>query len=84
MFTRRSRKWYILAPRRVTAVPMGFPSLTLKFAMDFRARVIIGFWPLITVRSWLAASMALALVRASPTPIFSTIFCNRGTSMGLP
>ena len=36
---------YILSPRSVTAQPMGMPLRILKFAMDFFARVMMGFLP---------------------------------------
>ena len=34
-------------PRSVTDTPTGMPFLNLKVAMDFLARLIIGFWPAI-------------------------------------
>jgi hypothetical protein len=51
--------------------------------MDRRAFVIIGFCPLIVVKSRVAPSMARLLVKASPIPIFNTIFPIRGTRIGL-
>ena len=74
-------KWYILIPRRVTQRPIGLPSRSLKAAMAFRARVTMGFWPDIVVRSLVALSIALGLVRASPRPMLSTTFFSQGTCM---
>ena len=39
------------SPRRVTLAPIALPSRSLKPAIDFLARVTIGFWPVILVRS---------------------------------
>ena len=47
----RSRNSQARSPRRVTLAPMGMPSRSLKAAMDWRARVTTGFWPVITSRS---------------------------------
>src|SRR5437667_144865 len=44
---RRSRNLYIRSPRKVTAQPMGMPLRILKFSMDFFARVITAFCPVI-------------------------------------
>ena len=69
------------APRSVTLAPIGMPSRSLKAAIDFRARLICALWPAIRVSCSAALSSALALVFASPTPMFSVIFATRGTSM---
>jgi hypothetical protein len=45
------------------------------------ARVTIGFWPVIVVRSPTAASSAFALAIASPRPMLTTIFWSRGICM---
>ena len=57
------------------------PSRILKPAIDFLARVICARWPVIVVSSSTAVSRALALVLASPTPMFTVIFSMRGTCM---
>jgi hypothetical protein len=51
--------------------------------MDFLAWVTMGCWPVMVRRSSTAASMALASMAASPTPMFTTIFSKRGTWWGL-
>src|SRR5438445_1421003 len=80
---RRSRNSYIRAPRSVTFAPMGTPSRSLKFAIDFLARVTIGRWPAIACRSAVAKSSTLAFSRPSPTPMLMTTFSSRGTWYGL-
>ena len=47
-------------PRSVTLSPIGLPVRTLNWAIERRALVTIGFWPVIIVRSPDAASIALA------------------------
>src|SRR5580692_6732386 len=74
---------YILSPRSVTAQPIGMPLRILKFAMDFFARVMIGFWPLIWPSSTAAVSSSLAFWLASPRPMLSVTFCSLGTAMTL-
>jgi len=61
--------------------PMGTPARSLKLAMDFLARRIAGFWPVMISRSATAASSSLMLCSASPTPMLTTTFCIRGTCM---
>jgi hypothetical protein len=39
------------SPRSVTVQPIACPALSLKFAIDFRARRIDGFWPVISPSS---------------------------------
>src|SRR5213592_4975706 len=78
----RSRNSYIRAPRSVTFAPMGTPSRSLKFAIDFFARVTIGFCPVIDWRSAVAKSSTLAFSRPSPTPMLITTFSTRGTCHG--
>jgi len=58
---------------------MGACSRSLKFAMDFLARVMTGFCPAMAARSAVAKSRALALSLPSPTPMLITIFSRRGT-----
>jgi hypothetical protein len=64
--------------------PMGFPSRSLKAAIDFLAFVTTGCWPAMVSRSRTALSIAWALVKASPMPMFSTTFSIFGTCMMLP
>ena len=80
--TRRSKNSYMRLPRSVTMTPIGMPSRRRKFAIDFLARVMTGFWPVIVAMSAEAESSARAFSRASPRPMFSMIFCRRGTSIG--
>ena len=80
-FTNLSRNHTFAFPRRVTFIPIGMPDLSLKAAIDFLDWVIIGCCPAMVVRSFSAASRALALVIASPRPMFSTTFSTCGTSM---
>src|SRR3972149_3210123 len=82
MLMRRSRNSYIRAPRRFAFAPMGTPSRSLKFAIDFFARGTIGFCPVIACRSAVAKSRTLAFSRPSPTPMLMTIFSSRGTWNG--
>ena len=69
------------SPRRVTLAPMGMPARSLNVAMDLRALVISGCWPVMARRSATAPSMALESVAASPTPMFTTIFSIFGIIM---
>src|SRR5205823_3797524 len=69
--------------RSVTLAPMAMPWRSLNWAMDFRARVMAAFCPVIWARSATAASSSLPSRMASPTPMLSTIFSRRGTRMGL-
>src|SRR3954453_15853193 len=74
----RSRNSHIRSPRSVTCAPIGMPSRSLNCAMDLRARVTCGFWPVIFVRSATAPSMILPSRAASPTPVFTTPFTRPG------
>ena len=80
---RRSRNSHILSPRRVTFAPMGISSRSLKFAMDLRARVMTGFWPVIWLRSFTTFSRTLEFSRASPQPTFTTTLSILGICMTL-
>ena len=62
--------------------PIGLPVRILNWAIDRRAFITIGFWPVIIVRSPDAASIALALVSASPRPMLTTILSSLGTMFG--
>ena len=63
--------------------PIVIPSRSLKLAIDFRARVTMGFCPEMAVMSATAASIFLLSPTASPTPMFSTIFSSAGTCIEL-
>src|SRR5258708_27794984 len=69
------------SPRNVTAHPMGMPLRILKFAMDFFARVIIAFCPVIWPSSTAAVSSSLAFWLASPRPMLTVIFFSFGTAI---
>src|SRR6478735_5122267 len=69
------------SPRSVTLQPMGMPSRSLKPAIEFFARVITGRWPAMMASCSAASSSALALVLASPTPMFRVILVIRGTAV---
>src|SRR6267378_1808581 len=69
------------SPRNVTAQPMGMPLRILKFAMDFFARVIIAFCPVIWPSSTAAVSSSLAFWLASPRPMLTVIFFSFGTAI---
>ena len=77
--SRRSRNSQARSPRRVTWAPIGWPSRSLNCAMDLRAEVTCGFWPVMAVRSLTAPSMTLPSRAASPTPVLTTIFTSPGT-----
>src|SRR5262249_41821994 len=72
---------YMMSPRRVTAQPMGMPLRILKFAMDFFARVMTAFCPVIWPSSCAAVSRSFAFWLASPRPIFTVILETLGTAM---
>ena len=79
----RSRNSHIRSPRSVTWAPIGMPSRSLNWAMDLRARVTIGFWPVMAVRSRMAPSISFESRAASPTPMLTTILVRPGTCMML-
>src|SRR6266404_4914786 len=60
---------------------MGMPLRILKFAMDFFARVMMGFCPVIWPNSTAAVSSNLAFWLASPRPMLTVTFCTLGTAM---
>ncbi|CNL33060.1 Uncharacterised protein [Mycobacterium tuberculosis] len=62
---------------------MAWPSRSLNCAMDLRALVTIGFWPVILVRSSTAPSITLLSRAASPTPVFTTTLTRPGICMTL-
>jgi len=64
--------------------PTELPVRSRNWAIERLARVTIGRWPVIRIMSPSAASIALALVRASPRPMLITILARRGTWFGLP
>ena len=63
--------------------PIDCPSLTLNPAIERRAFVTTGCWPVMTPSCQGAVSRARALVNASPRPILTTTFEKRGACMGL-
>ena len=71
------------ASRSVTATPTGISSRSLKLAIDLRARRTLGRWPAITASCSVAASSMFESCFASPTPMFSVIFCSRGACIAL-
>jgi hypothetical protein len=71
------------SPRSVTCAPIGMPSRSLNCAIDLRALVTRGFWPVIAVRSRTAPSISLESRAASPTPMLTTILVSAGTCMTL-
>src|SRR5262245_12081199 len=81
MLHSRSRNSYMMSPRSVTAQPIGMPLRILKFAMDFFARVMIGFCPVIWPSSCAAVSSSLTFWLASPRPMFTVILESFGTAM---
>src|SRR5258708_26271179 len=72
---------YMRSPRSVTAQPMGMPLRILKFAMDFFARVMMAFWPVIWPSSCAAVSSSLTFWLASPRPMLTVTFCSLGTAI---
>ena len=67
--------------RSVTLQPIGWPSRSLKVAIDLRALVITAFWPAISARSPAAVSTFLRSLTPSPMPMLITIFSITGTCM---
>src|ERR1700682_377369 len=72
---------YMRSPRNVTAQPIGMPLRILKFAMDFFARVMMAFCPVICPSSTAAVSNSLAFWLASPRPILTVTFFSLGTAI---
>src|SRR5258708_3368237 len=72
---------YLRSPRKVTAQPMGMPLRILKFAIDFLARVMMAFCPVICPSSCAAVSNSLTFWLASPRPMFTVTFCSLGTAI---
>src|SRR5882672_8175883 len=81
MLHSRSRNSYMMSPRSVTAQPIGMPLRILKFAMDFLARVMMAFWPVIWPSSCAAVSSSFAFWLASPRPMLTVILATLGTAM---
>ena len=71
------------SPRRVTITPTFWPSRSLNWAIDLRAFLISGFWPVMMLTSRTVASSALALAIASPTPTLTLTLATLGTCIGL-
>ena len=71
------------SPRSVTLAPIGMPSRSLNPAIDLRALVTTGFWPVMIVEVLDGGVQQLRpSLSASPTPMFTTIFSRRGTCIG--
>ena len=66
------------SPRSVTCAPIGMPSRSLNWAIDLRALVTCGFWPVIAARSRMAPSISLESRAASPTPMLTTTLTTTG------
>src|SRR4029077_14261667 len=65
----------------VTAQPVGMPLRILKFAMDFLARVMIAFCPVICPSSCAAVSNSFTFWLASPRPMLTVTFFSLGTAI---
>jgi hypothetical protein len=74
---------YMRSPRSVTVAAIGIPLLSLKAAIDLRARRVAGRWPVMRASSSIAASSSLMFWVASPTPMFTTTLTSRGTAITL-
>ena len=72
------------SPRSVTIVPIGMPLRTLNCAIDFLARVITGFCPVMRPSSSAPVSTILAFCVASPRPMLTTILVIFGIAITLP
>ena len=73
-----SKKLYICWPRNVTLHPIILPCLSLKFAIDFRAFVTVGCWPVIKNKVVSVGNILLVLMFASLTPMLTVIFSRLG------
>jgi hypothetical protein len=62
-------------------VPIGIPLRTLNAAIDFFARRVTGFCPVMRASSSAPASTIFTFEVASPSPMFTTTFSIRGTAM---
>ena len=83
MDTKRSMKSYMRSPRRVTMAATGWPARRRNVAIDFLARRIDGFWPVMALSSSMTLSRTLMFWVASPTPELMTIFSSLGTIITL-
>ena len=61
----------------------GMPARILKLAMDLRALVMTGFWPVMVAMSLQIASISLALFLDSPQPTLTMILLRVGICMTL-
>ena len=59
------------------------PSRSLKPAIELRALVGSGFWPVIAARSFIAAAAFLESATASPMPMLTTILSSLGICISL-
>ena len=69
--------------RSVTLAPITMPSRSLKPAMEVRALVGSGFWPVIAPRSFSADWVFLESLTASPIPMLTTILSSLGICISL-
>ena len=69
------------SPRSVTIAPTGMPWRSLNCAIDFVARRITAFWPVIFESSSAPTSASFALVVASPRPMLTTTFWSFGMAI---
>src|SRR5438094_115180 len=75
---RRSKKWYMRSPRRVTLQPTLIPSRTLKFEIAVLATVTTGFCAAIRALSRTEFSRFLGSFSPVPVPMFITILSSLG------
>ena len=68
----------------MVCAPIGMPSRSLNWAIDLRALVTCGFWPVIAARSRIAPSISLESRAASPTPMLTITLVTVGICMTLP
>ena len=73
---------HIRVPRNVTVHPIGTPSRSLKFAIDVRALVMIGFCPAIWASSSTALSNKREFAIAAPMPMLSLTATILGIAIG--
>ena len=62
-------------------MPIGWPWRTLNCAIDFFARVVTGFCPVMRASSSPPTSTIFAFDVASPSPMFTTTFVSLGMAI---
>ena len=65
----------------MTIAPIGMFLRSLNCEIDFLARVIAAFWPVILPSSSAPVSTIFAFCVPSPRPMFTTTFAMRGTAI---